>query len=89
MRKTREAKSEAMKLLEKLAGGPLVRGEAARAAVSFTRPGGIWKMSVPPAGSRASARSRKRANAWQSLQQQTKRLAKRGAQCPPRRGLQA
>jgi hypothetical protein len=37
-------------------------------AVSFTRPGGIWKMSVPPAGSSTSVRSRKRANAWQSLQ---------------------
>jgi hypothetical protein len=37
-------------------------------AVSFMRAGGIWKMSVPPAGSSASARSRKRANAWQSLQ---------------------
>jgi hypothetical protein len=36
--------------------------------VSFTRPGGIWKMSVPPAGSSTSGRSRKRANAWQSLQ---------------------
>jgi hypothetical protein len=29
-------------------------------------PGGTWKMSVPPAGT--SGRSRKRANAWQSLQ---------------------
>ena len=37
-------------------------------AVSFTRPGGIWKISVPPAGSSTSTRSRKRANAWQSLQ---------------------
>jgi AhpD family alkylhydroperoxidase len=36
--------------------------------VSFTRPGAMWKMSVPPAGSSTSARSRKRANAWQSLQ---------------------
>src|SRR4030081_1411736 len=35
-------------------------------------PSGIWKMSVPPAGSSTSARSRKRANAWQSLQR-TKR----------------
>jgi hypothetical protein len=34
--------------------------------VIFTRPGGIWKMSVPPAGSSTSARSRKRAIAWQS-----------------------
>ncbi len=32
-------------------------------AVSFTRPGGIWKMSVPPAGSSTSDRSRKPANA--------------------------
>ena len=34
--------------------------------VIFTRPGGIWKMSVPPAGSSTSARSRKRAIAGQS-----------------------
>src|SRR5262249_16473218 len=34
--------------------------------VSFTCAGGIWKMSVPPAGSSTSGRSRKRANAWQS-----------------------
>jgi hypothetical protein len=31
--------------------------------VSFMRPGGIWKMSVPPAESSTSVRSRKRANA--------------------------
>jgi len=37
-------------------------------AVSFTRPVGIRKMSVPPAASSTSGRSRKRANAWQSLQ---------------------
>ena len=36
--------------------------------VSFKRAGGIWKMSVPPAGSSTSGRSRKSANAWQSLQ---------------------
>src|SRR5262249_47607794 len=40
---------------------------ASMPAVSFTRPGGIWKMSVPPAASSTSARSRKRANAWQSF----------------------
>src|SRR5262249_1331878 len=36
--------------------------------VSFTRRGGIWKMSVPPLASSTSGRPRKRANAWQSSQ---------------------
>src|SRR5215471_9530395 len=37
-------------------------------AASFTRPAGIWKISVPPVVSSTSGRSRKRANAWQSWQ---------------------
>src|SRR5262249_10952392 len=41
---------------------------ASMPALSFTRPRGIWKMSVPPAASSTSASSRERADAWQSLQ---------------------
>src|SRR6516165_5014577 len=46
---------------------------ASKPAMNVTCLGGNWKMSVPPPASRMSGRLRKRANAWQSLQQQTKR----------------
>ena len=46
--------------------------------LSFTRPGGIWKISVPPAAPSTSGRPRKRANVWQSVQSQTKRKPEDG-----------
>ena len=48
---------------EDLAGRLGRQRTASAPVVSFTRPAGIWKISVPPAVSSTSGRSRKRANA--------------------------